>query len=65
MKSLKEPKPTTEKAKKVKSKEKGREKQKKKGDRDDLNENIIGKSKSIEKPYLRITGCPDPETIRP
>ena len=26
---------------------------------------IIGKSTSLEKPYLRITGRADPETVRP
>jgi hypothetical protein len=26
---------------------------------------IVGKSQSIEKPYLRITGRPNPETVRP
>ena len=32
---------------------------------DILGEKIVGKSKSIEKPYLRITGRPDLDTIRP
>lgn len=26
---------------------------------------IVGKNTSIDKPYLRITGRPDPETVRP
>lgn len=26
---------------------------------------IVGKSTSMEKPYLRITGRADPETVRP
>jgi hypothetical protein len=25
----------------------------------------VGKSQSIEKPYLRITGRPNPDTVRP
>lgn len=28
-------------------------------------EKIVGKNKNIEKPYLRITGRPNPETVRP
>ena len=28
-------------------------------------EKIVGKSKNIDKPYLRITGRPNPETVRP
>ena len=28
-------------------------------------ETIVGKSQNIEKPYLRITGRPNPETVRP
>ena len=32
---------------------------------DELQQNIVGRSKSIEKPYLRITGRPNPDTIRP
>ena len=26
---------------------------------------IVGKSTRIDKPYLRITGRPDPELVRP
>lgn len=49
----------------MKERPKEREKEEKKVERDYFTGNIVGKSKSIEKPYLRITGCPDPETIRP
>ena len=34
-------------------------------DCDGFYEAIVGKSKSIDKPYLRITGRPDPDTVRP
>jgi hypothetical protein len=34
-------------------------------DYEDNDEIIVGKSSSIDKPYLRITGRPDPETVRP
>lgn len=31
----------------------------------DFEEVIVGKSQSIEKPYLRITGRPNPDIVRP
>lgn len=31
----------------------------------DFEEIIVGKNQSIEKPYLRITGRPNPDTVRP
>lgn len=31
----------------------------------DFEEVIVGKNQSIEKPYLRITGRPNPDTVRP
>jgi hypothetical protein len=34
-------------------------------DGDEFNEIIIGRSTCIDKPYLRITGRPDPESVRP
>jgi hypothetical protein len=32
---------------------------------DDNGEAIVGRNVSIDKPYLRITGRPDPDTVRP
>jgi hypothetical protein len=32
---------------------------------DDEGEAIVGKSTCISKPYLRITGRPDPDSVRP
>lgn len=34
-------------------------------DYDDNDEIIVGRNTNIDKPYLRITGRPDPETVRP
>jgi SAC3 family protein LENG8/THP3 len=32
---------------------------------EDNDEIIVGKNTNIDKPYLRITGRPDPDTVRP